>query len=96
MLISVVQTHTHAKRHTNPLKIWRCIIDANVNFFLLRSGRNFAPVKEGVLKCLDLTPSQKYASDVKSGRYSRFQGKMTIPGYQLRDFLQFLQRKMRE
>ena len=27
MLISVVQTSTHAKRHQNPLKIWRCILD---------------------------------------------------------------------
>ena len=163
IFISVVQTHTHAKRHTNPLKIWRCIIDVNfervtshcsqrlrfksskicvnlivrvlsnikfntdtlrfvyTNFWrltfikkrwylrcvdvseplheqeiLLRPCRNFASVKEGFIECLDLAPRQNYASDVTMWRCSRFQGKMTIPGYQFRDSLQCLQRKMRK
>ena len=64
--------------------------------FLLRPCLNFASVKEGFLECLDFTPSQNYASDVTALRYSRFQGKVTIPGYQFRDSLQFLLRKMRE
>ena len=31
MLTPVVQTHTHAKRQTNPLKIWRCIIESTLS-----------------------------------------------------------------
>ena len=64
--------------------------------FLLRPCHNFASFKEGFLECLDFMPGQNYASDVTSRRYSRFQGKMTIPDYQFRDSLQFLKRKMRE
>ena len=40
-----------------------------------------------------LGASQNDASDVTSWRYSRFQGKMTIPGYQFGDSLQFMHRK---
>ena len=47
------------------------------------------------LNVLILRVSHNDASDVTSWRYSRFQGKMTIPGYQFRDSLQFMHRKMR-
>ena len=52
--------------------------------------------KKDSLNVSILRASQNDASDVTSWRYSRFQGKMTILGYQFRDSLQFMHRKMRE
>ena len=52
--------------------------------------------KKDSLNVSILHTGQKYASDVTSWRYSRFQGKIIIPGYKLRDSLQFMHRKMRE
>ena len=45
----------------------------------------------------DITPSsENNVSDVTSWRFSRFQGKMTIPDYHFGDYLQFMHRKMQE
>ena len=52
--------------------------------------------KKDSLNISILRTYQTDASDVTSWRYSRFQGKITIPSYQFRDSLQFMQRKMRE
>ena len=73
-----------------------CYTSKKPSCFLLQPFRNFAWAIEGFLECLDFTPSKIFASDVTSWRYSRFQGKMNIPGYQFRDSLQFLPRKMWE